>query len=58
MDRGVKKMHDYLKAMGLLVVPFDELCGFCVMNKSTCSEKLDDTLNTDDFKTKEQKMKL
>ena len=49
MDRGVKKVHDYLKAKNLLAVPFDKGCGFCVMKKSTYREKLDDVLNSDQF---------
>ena len=48
MDRGVKKVHDYLKANALLAVPFDQGCGFCVM-KSTYREKLDEVLISDQF---------
>ena len=49
LDRGVKKVHDYLKANDLLAVPFDKGCGFCVMKKSTYREKLDEVLNSDQF---------
>ena len=49
IDRGVKKVHDYLKAIDLLAVPFDKGCGFCVMKKSTYMEKLDEVLNSDQF---------
>ena len=49
MDRGVKKLHGYLKANDLLAVPFDKGCGFCVMKKSTDMEKLDAVLNSDQF---------
>ena len=49
MERGVKKVHDYLKSNDLLVVPFDNGCDFCVMKKSTYREKLDDVLNSDQF---------
>ena len=49
MDRGVKEVHDYLKANDLLAVPFDKGCGFCVMKKSTFREKLDEVLNSDHF---------
>ena len=49
MDRGVKKVHDYLKANDLLAVPFDKGCGICVMKKSTYMEKLDEVLNSDQF---------
>ena len=49
MERGVKKVHDYLKANDLLAVPFDKVCGFCVMKKSTYMEKLDEVLNSDQF---------
>ena len=41
MDRGVKHVHDYLKANNVLAVPFDKGCGFCVMKKLTYREKLD-----------------
>ena len=59
MDRGVKKVHDYLKANDLLAVPFDKGCGFCVMKKSTYTEKLAEVLNSDQFqKSMEQKMTL
>ena len=34
LDRGVKKVQDYLKANDLLAVPFDKACGFGVMKKS------------------------
>ena len=47
LDRGVKKVHDYLKANDLLAVLFDKGCGFCVMKKSTYREKLDWVLNSD-----------
>ena len=47
MDRGVKKVHDYLKANDLL--PFDKGSGFRVMKKSMNSEKLDEVLNSDQF---------
>ena len=49
LDRGVKKVHDYLKANDLLAVPFDKGCGFCVMKESTYREKLDEVLNSDQF---------
>ena len=49
VDRGVKKMHDYLKVSDLLVVPFDKGCGLCVMKKSTYRGKFDDLLNSDQF---------
>ena len=49
MDREVKKVHDYLKSIDLLVVPFDNGCDFCVLKKSTYREKLDDVLNSDQF---------
>ena len=49
LDRGVKKVHDYLKANDLLAVPFDKGCGFCVMKKSTYREKLDEVMNSDQF---------
>ena len=39
MNRGVKKVHDYLKTNDLLAVPFDKGCGFCVMKKATYTEK-------------------
>ena len=48
-NRGVKKVHDYLKANDLLAVPFDKGCGFCVIKKSTYREKLDHVLNLDQF---------
>ena len=49
MDRGVKKVHDYLKANDLLAVPFGKGCGFCVMKKSTYMEKFDEVLTSDQF---------
>ena len=49
LDRGVKKVQDYLKGNDLLAVPFDKDCGFCVMKKSTYREKLDEVLNSDQF---------
>ena len=49
LDRGVKKVHDYLKANDLLAVPFDKGCGYCVMKKSNYREKLDEVLNSDQF---------
>ena len=49
MDRGVKKVHDYLKANDLLAVPFDKGCGLRVNKKSTFMEKLDEVLNSDQF---------
>ena len=49
MDRGVKKVHDYLKVNDLLAVPFDKGCGLCVNKKSTFMEKLDEVLNSDQF---------
>ena len=49
MDRGDKKVHDYLQANDLLAVPFDKNCGFCVMKTSTYREKLDEVLNSDQF---------
>ena len=52
LDRGVKKVHDYLEANDLLAVPFDKSCGFCVMKKSTYREKLDEVLNSDQFQKK------
>ena len=59
MDRGVKKVHDYLIANDLQAVPFDKGCGFCMMKKSTYMEKLDAVLNSDQFqKSMEQKMIL
>ena len=45
-DRGVRKMHDYLKANDLLAVPFDKGCGSCAKKKSTYSEKFDEVLNS------------
>ena len=42
-------MHDYLTANVLLAVPFDKGCSFCVMQKLTYREKLDDVLNSDQF---------
>ena len=49
MDRRVKQVQDYLTVKDLLAVPFDKGCGFCVMKKSTYSDKLDDVLNLDQF---------
>ena len=35
MDKGIKKLHDYLKAKDLLASTFDKGCNFCVIKKST-----------------------
>ena len=45
IDRGVKKVHDYLKTNDLLALPFEKGCGFFVMKKPTYREKYDDVLN-------------
>ena len=37
MDRGIKKVQDFLKDQKTLVVPFDKGCGFCVQEKITIS---------------------
>ena len=50
MDRVVKQVHDYLKAQDLLAVPSDKGCGFCVTKKPMYKKKLDDVLNSDQFK--------
>ena len=48
-EKGVKKLHDYLKEKDLLVVPFDKGRGFSVMKMSIYREKLDDVPNSDQF---------
>ena len=49
MDRGLKKVHDNLKAKDLMTIPFAQGYGFCVLKKLTCREKLDDVLILDQF---------
>ena len=48
-DKGVKNVHDYLKAKDVSAVPFDKGCSFCVMKKSAYREKLDEVRNSDQF---------
>ena len=50
MEREVKKVQDTIKVNDLLAIPFDKGCGFHVMKKSTYREKLDDVLNSDQFR--------
>ena len=50
MDKGFKQVHDYLKTQDSLAVLFDKCCGFCVTKKPTYRERLDDVLNSDQFK--------
>ena len=57
MNRGVKNVHDFLRAKDLMAVPFNQGCGFCVMKKSTYRGKLD-VLDTDQLKKTVQPMKL
>ena len=46
MDRGVSKFKDFLKDQKLLAVPVNKICGFCVMKKTTYSDKENEILSS------------
>ena len=45
MDKGVKKVINFLKNQKLLAVPFDKGCDFCVLEETTYWFQLNDILS-------------
>ena len=48
------KVNDFLRDQKLLVVPFDKGCGFCVMKRTTYSNKLNEVLSANQFEARNE----
>ena len=51
MYRRVKNTNDFMKdqTLTLLALPFDKVCGFCVMKQTIYSDKLNEILSSSQF---------
>ena len=49
MDRRVKNFIDFLEDQKVLAVRFNKSCCFCVMKKTTNSDKLNEILKASQF---------
>ena len=54
LDRALAKVQKYLRDNALIAVTFDMGVGFCVMKKSTYSEKLEKSLDCEQFRKLEK----